>query len=39
MGYIEDNRSITINSLFLLSLGQEYWEQYFAKQEQNANGR
>lgn len=28
-GYIDDNRSITINRLFTLNLGQKYWEEYF----------
>lgn len=37
LGYTENNKSITINRLFLLSLGQEYWEEYFAKQASQAN--
>lgn len=32
LGFIGGGSLIVINRLFLLSLGQEYWEQYFAKQ-------
>lgn len=35
-GFIANNYSITINRLFVLSLGQEYWEQYFEKQASQA---
>ena len=38
-GYIDNNKSIALTRVFVLSLGQEYWEEYFKNEAANSGTR